>query len=424
MKYHVEAWDIFQNLFKVKRINNHVLHFAAKFSGRLNYERIKQAADCLAEAFPLIRCGYEDTSPHRPAWVDYGYTSSQMVSLIETEDTSQSVQKFLCQELDLKHGPQIAIGIIRGEKADTLCVIINHMLCDAAGFKEVLYAFAAAYTSLEEQKKIQIPSMIRDRSVRQILKAHSMSDRRKIYCSKAQLNPHGNQRFDFEGDLSNPFIEISKIPRQEFRLLKKYAKDHQASVNDIMMTALLRVLTRTFGHTAPLPCAIDLRRFLPKHQAAGVCNLVSNLSCYVGSDLGDSFESMLFKVKKNMDAQKNDLGCIKNIALLEKLFTVFPYKIAYEILKKYFTNPPVAFTNIGILDKNKLAFGNTKMLDAYMTGSIKYIPNFQVSLTTYDDEATFCINLYGTEKDRKIIAGFLNELMQELQSETIAPLQI
>jgi NRPS condensation-like uncharacterized protein len=64
------------------------------------------------------------------------------------------------------------------------------------------------------------------------------------------------------------------------------------------------------------------------------------------------------------------------------------------------------------------------MLDAYMTGSIKYIPNFQVSLTTYDDEATFCINLYGTEKDRKTIVDFLNELMQELQSETIAPLQI
>ena len=183
-----------------------------------------------------------------------------------------------------------------------------------------------------------------------------------------------------------------------------------------MMTALLRVLFRRFGDTASLPCAIDLRRFLPEHKAAGACNLMSNLCCYVGPDLGDSFESTLFKVKKQMDVQKNDLGCIKNIVLLEKLFTGFPYKIAYDLLKKYFSNPPVAFTNIGILDKNRLVFGSTKMMDAYMTGSVKYIPNFQVSLTTFDNQATLCVNLYGTQNDRKIIIGFLDDLMRELQS--------
>lgn len=143
---------------------------------------------------------------------------------------------------------------------------------------------------------------------------------------------------------------------------------------------------------------------------------MSNLSCYVGPDLGDSFESTLFKVKKEMDAQKNNLGCIKNIALLEKLFTVLPYKIAYDLLKKYFSNPPVAFTNIGILNKDCLVFGSSKMMDAYMTGSIKYIPNFQVSLTTFDDQATLCVNLYGTQNDRKIIIDFLDDFMRELQS--------
>ncbi len=416
MKYHVEAWDILQNLFEVKQINNHVLHFAAEFSDELNYTWVKQVVNLLADAFPLIRCGFKDTYPHRPVWVDYGYTSEQMVSLIETEDSSFAVQKFLYQELNLEKGPQMKIGVIREGKTDTICVLMNHMLCDAAGFKEILYKLATTYTCLENQKQIQIGSMIEDRSVRQILKACSLRDRMKIYCSKAQLNPHGDQKFDFEGDLSNPFIEIRKISRQQFLLLKSYAKNHQASVNDIMMTALLRVLFRRFGDTASLPCAIDLRRFLPEHKAAGACNLMSNLCCYVGPDLGDSFESTLFKVKKQMDVQKNDLGCIKNIALLEKLFTGFPYKIAYDLLKKYFSNPPVAFTNIGILDKNRLVFGSTKMMDAYMTGSVKYIPNFQVSLTTFDNQATLCVNLYGTQNDRKIIIGFLDDLMRELQS--------
>ncbi len=416
MKYHVEAWDILQNLFEVKKINNHVLHFSAEFSDELNYTWVEQAVNLLADAFPLIRCGFKDTYPHRPVWVDYGYTSDQMVSLIETEDSSSAVQKFLCQELDLEKGPQMKIGVIRKGRTDTICILMNHMLCDAAGFKEILYTLAQTYTCLGNQKQIQIGSMIEDRSVRQIFRSHSLRDRMKIYCSKAQLNPHGDQKFDFEGDLSNPFIEIRKISRQQFLLLKSYAKNHQASINDIMMTALLRVLFRFFGDAAPLPCAIDLRRFLPEHKAGGVCNLMSNLSCYVGPDLGDSFESTLFKVKKEMDAQKNNLGCIKNIALLEKLFTVLPYKTAYDLLKKYFSNPPVAFTNIGILDKNRLVFGSSKMTDSYMTGSIKYVPNFQVSLTTFDDQATLCVNLYGTRNDRQIIIDFLDDFMQKLQN--------
>jgi NRPS condensation-like uncharacterized protein len=90
--------------------------------------------------------------------------------------------------------------------------------------------------------------------------------------------------------------------------------------------------------------------------------------------------------------------------------------MAYDLLKKHFLNPPVAFTNIGILNKDRLVFGSSKMMDAYMTGSIKYIPNFQVSLTTFDNQATLCVNLYGTQNDRKIIIDFLDDLMQELQS--------
>jgi NRPS condensation-like uncharacterized protein len=418
--YHSEAWDILQHLFKVKKINDHVLHFVAEFSTELDFVRMKRAVDLLADAFPLIRCGFEESSQRRPVWVDHGHTSEQMVFLIETEDAPQASHHFLCQETDLENGPQLKIGIVRRGKGDTLCVIISHMLCDAAGFKEVLYTLSKAYTSLEHREEIHIGSRIGDRSIGQILKVYSRKDRLKIYGAKNQLNPHGNQKFEFEGDLSNPFIEILKIPKDEFGLLKSYAKVHQSSINDMVLTACLRVLFRTFGYSAPLPCAIDLRRFLPNRQTGGICNLMSNICCSVGPDLGDSFESTLFKVKQQMNLQKNDRGSIRDIALLEKLFTVVPYQTAFNLMKKHFTNPPIALTNIGILEKNKLIFGESVIRDAYMTGSIKYVPNFQVSVTTFDDQATFCVNLYGTEDDRKKVKTFLNDFYSELHEAVLA----
>lgn len=412
--YHVEAWDILQNLFKVKKINNHVLHFSAEFSSELDFAVIKKAVGLLSGGFPLIRCGYVENGHRRPVWADRSHRSEDITSLIETEDPAESVRKFLCQEIDLKNGPQMKIGVIRSESADTLCVIINHMLCDAAGFKDVLYTLSSIYTHLEKGEKVQIGSMIRDRSIGQILKKQSLSGRMKIYGSKNRLNPHGDQKFDFEGDLSNPFIAARKIPREQFRLIKEYAKSRRASINDVMLTAFLRVLFQTFGSAASLPCAIDLRRFLPGRSAGSICNLMSNISCDIGPDIGGSFEDTLSRVKREMDFQKTNPGSIKNIALLEKLFCVFPYPIAYDILKSYFSNPPIAFTNIGILDKKRLVFGNTEMTSAFMTGSIKYDPFFQVSLTTFDDEAVLCVNLYGTENDRQKIDKFLNDFLLEL----------
>ena len=88
-------------------------------------------------------------------------------------------------------------------------------------------------------------------------------------------------------------------------------------------------------------------------------------------------------------------------------------------MKKHFMNPPIALTNIGILDKSKLAFGESVIRDAYMTGSVKYVPNFQVSVTTFDDQATLCVNLYGTKGDRQKVKSFLNDFHAELQEAVL-----
>ncbi|WP_242949885.1 hypothetical protein [Clostridium saccharobutylicum] len=117
-----------------------------------------------------------------------------------------------------------------------------------------------------------------------------------------------------------------------------------------------------------------------------------------------------------MDKEKSDIACVKGINILEKVFDIFPYKLARDIIKKRFTNPLIAFINIGILDKTKLVFGEAEITQAYMTGSIKYSPYFQLAISTFDNQATLSVNLYGTQSDRNTISSFLNKLVQELNN--------
>jgi NRPS condensation-like uncharacterized protein len=415
VRYHVEAWDTLQHLFKVKKINDYTLHFAAKFLGKLNFDRLNQAVALSADAFPLIRCRLNENNG-RPYWDDKDFTSNDMIQLIKTENTEESILRFLYQEADAMNGPQLRIGILRNGEVDTLCATMNHMLCDAAGFKDYLYLLSSIYTNIGENPDYRPKSVMGDRKIRQVLNTFSIWDKLKILFKKNDVTTHDAAKFEFEGDLKNPFIEMRTIPQDQFCLIKAYAKGHAATVNDVMLTAFIRVLFHLFGRVVTVPCAIDLRKYLPDRKAGSLCNLVTNLNCNIGPDLGASFDDTLIKVNLAMEKEKSNIGCIKSLALMELAFNVLPYKAARNFVEKGFSNAPIAFTNIGILDKKFLHFGETEIKEAYMTGSIKYAPYFQLAVSTFDNEVTFSINFHGTQSDRRKISLFCDEFNRELHN--------
>ena len=413
VKYHAEAWDILQHLFKEKSINDRTIHFAATFSGSLDLECLKKSVDLSADAFPMIRCGFPEHGG-RPYWEDKGYTSDDMVEFLETKDVAASVWKTLRKEADETNGPQVKITVIRDGKTDTLCVTINHMICDAAGFKEYLSFLSSIYTGVEKDPKYRPVPLTGNRDLRQVVKTFSWSDRIKIFTGSNDMTKPDTAKFDFEGDLNRPFIEMKTVPREKVRLLKDYAKLHGATVNDVLLTAYIRTLYQHLGRVVAVPCAVDLRKYLPNRKAGSICNLVTNLKCDIGDDIGVSFDCTLEKVKEKMAQQKADIISLKSILLMEVAFRVIPYRIMGKAVDPFFSNPPIALTNLGILDKEKLAFGETKMTGAFMTSSIKYAPYFQIAVSTFDNVMALSANLYGTQADRNKISSFLTAVISEL----------
>lgn len=411
--YHAEACDILQHLFRKKRINDRTIHFAATFLEHLDLECLKKSVDLSADAFPLIRCGFQETNG-RPCWKDRDYTSDHMVKLIETKDVNSSMWEFLRMDADEINGPQLKIGIIRSDQADTLCVTINHMICDAAGCKDYLYWLSSIYTKMGKDPDYRPEPLTGKRNLGQIMKTFSWAERLRIFSGSNDMKKHDAARFDFEGDLNNPFIEMRTVPREKFRRLKEDAKALGATINDTVLTAYIRSLNQYFGHSIALPCSVDLRKYLPGRKAGSICNLVTNLNCDIGPDIGASFDATLKKVKLEMSRQKADIRCMKSIWLMETGFGILPYRTMEKAIDWAFANPPIALTNLGILDKEKLRFGEHKMTDTFMTGSIKYIPYFQIAVSTFDDMMTLSVNLYGTQTDRKKISHFLDGMISEL----------
>ncbi|MGC6174689.1 hypothetical protein [Lacrimispora sp. 38-1] len=412
IRYKVESWDSLQHLFKVKKINDHTLHFLAAFESKLDYSRLWKSLAVAAEAFPLLKCRFNEDG-RRPYWESCSYTEDEMLTLIETEDVNSAVNQFLVSEVDELTGPQIKLGVIRNTQADTLVILMNHMLCDAAGFKDYLYLLSSIYNNIEKDSDFH-PPVSGSRRLSQINQMFSLKDRMKILFSKNDMSAHDPARLQLEGDLNNPFIEIRSIPEEIFLKLKEYARRHNATINDMILSAYIRTLYETFGYAFPIPSTVDLRKYLPGHKAEGICNLCTNLTCDIGPDIGISFEETLEKVRDSMNKEKSSNACMKSITMLEKVFDVLPYRLAESIVNKSFNNAPIAFTNIGIIEKKRFYFDELKIKNAYMTGSVKYSPYFQLAVSTFDNKPALSVNLFGSKADQDKISVFLDKVVLEL----------
>ena len=415
-KYKAEVWDVMQFLFA--KFNDHQIHCVIRLDAKLDEERLRRAADLLIDAFPLIRSRFVEDSG-TPYWEDAGFTAKSVVFLRESNHPDEEIQKVICSRNDEACGPQMCIYIIRGKTADSLCVVINHMLCDGAGFKELLYLLSFAYSQLKKNPNYRLPRQNGSRSERQILHAFHMKSKVKILTQRYGLSRHDDSIvFGLEGNKNTPLIVTHTIPRERFLAAKGFAKHYGATVNDLLLAAYLRALHRVLpDRTAVIQCVLDLRKFLPHKKAAGPCNLTSDLVCDIGPDVGEKFSDTLKLVKHAMDKEKEQASCLHLIMLLEVVFHILPYSLAKRAVLREYHNPPLAMSNIGVIDSKRLSFDGTLVTKAYITGSVKYCPLFQLALSTFRDEVTLSAAFHGTQADQEKISRFLKSIDDELPCE-------
>ncbi len=322
--YKAEIWDIMQQFFS--KFNDHQIHCVIRLDSQVDESRLAQSVDLLSDVFPLIRCRFVQ-GPRKPYWEDENFSANSMVFLRYTDHPDAEIQKVICSRNDEFVDPQFSVYIIRGEGSDTLCAIINHMICDAAGFKEILYLLCSIYSHLKYNPGYCPTAENAPRNMHQVLDEFGWKEKLNILTHRYSLSRHDNKIvFGLEGDNNSPFIVTHTIARERFLAAKSFAKQYDATVNDLILAAYLRALQQVIpGKAAAIQCILDLRKYLPYPRAKRLCNLTSSLVCNIGPDVGNEFRDTLLKVKSVMDAEKRQINCLHLIMLLDAVFRFLPY---------------------------------------------------------------------------------------------------
>ncbi|MBC3798223.1 WS/DGAT domain-containing protein [Acetobacterium tundrae] len=420
-KHRVELWDQMHLIFQ--QYNDHQLHGVLYFSGFLDLDCLKKAVLITMKQLPELSSRYvEDIL--RPYWKEIHPLPDEVVTCVNSHDQTTEIETFLTCQTDTFAGPQIKVRVVRTEKNDTLCILMNHMISDGAGFKEYLYMLAETYTRLKRNPALSPAYKIGgSRSVKQVVKQIGLKNRIKaLLMPDYQPKKSGQFFFPLCGEAGEvPCLLSFKLNSTRFEKIKQYGKKANATINDIVFAAFIRVLCTMLDVKDDTPisvsCIMDLRHYLPDKKADEICNLTSTILCNIDFKAEESFSETVVKVKRTMDRQKSQLPGLKGLLLLDIVFSLFPYKIAQKMISRHFVNPLTSISNIGIIDDSQLIFDTLCVEDAFITGAVKFYPYFLLALSSFRNTATFTVCLNGTDKDKRRVEKFFTLLDNELKMD-------
>lgn len=403
-----EPFDCIQSFYT--KVQEHVIRAEISFNSRINEQALTKAVEKIVIEVPQYLCSF-DLDKH--SFEFKNYTSNDIIEVVDSNDNSKIFYP------DIENEPLLKIFIIKNVDFDSIEIVSSHIVCDGGGFKELLYLLASYYTSF---KKGETPKEIHlERNFNNLfsefddLEEKAITSAPTIPCKQTP-----EIYFPLEGDKNNSFIERIMFTQSETKRIKDFSKKHNSTMNDIIMSAYSRVIARKLGITSvSLPCPTDLRLVAKRPELTTIANFTGGYSTSIDINKGESFIDTLEKISNQMNSQKEGFGTFKGPIKLHKVYKFTPKSLVEKDFRK---NSPIAvtsYTNLGILNKDKLKFEGLEITDAYLVTSGKKAPYYQLAVSTYDSCLSFSSAFFGTLNDRQYIKNLFNEIHQELINNSI-----
>ncbi len=416
-QYRVEIFDLWQYLCKTAY--EPLIRCRIDFSKHIDEYILRDAVTLSFNAVPLISCCFESTSGP-PRWLKKDFTGEDIVFLVEEEkDSERQINRLLSSNIDFASEAQLKIFLIRNDTCDTACIIINHMICDTAGFKEYLYILSSIYNGINNSDHISLPeynsrgicTLFADMTIKE--KVNILSSRYDAYKRSSLRKQKG---VSFNSRSTSPLIINTTLSRNDFQQILTYAQINEVTINDIIMTSFARSYCHISGiEHILLPCTMDLRRHASSEKIV-IGNLSTNCMCHIQVNKNDNFADTIKQVSSQMNYHKSNRYILKSVMLWYLAARLLPFRF----LRKHFTDivniPLVSFTNLGIINRELLTFADDNIKSIYLTASIKPSPYLQLTASTYNGTCTLGCNIYGSNADRKWVENLLDKVCAEMKS--------
>lgn len=400
-----------------------------KLDGRLDFDKLVKAVRLSIDSEPVLGCRFIKVDS--PYWKPIDHIN--LCSLEETDHPDEAIQRFLESPLDMDKDPVFKVKLIRSENYDTLGLKINHACCDAAGARECILLLSDIYSRISsgEDAFVPKPSIRSKKEHEQLLSAFSEKNSGKPWSIRKQISSP-TWKFPWKNmKIGRTHFVFSRLPYGHFDVMKSYGKARNATVNDLILTAVYRAMFEIskppFGSPMDIPVTIDLRRYLPDNKAEAIRNLSGGIVMKLARKASEPFEDTLSRVMSLTEKMREGHPSKENL-----LWAEFIEKMNFHQICAYFKstsqfidmlshNPfyvvhkcsPI-LSNFGFISKSLIKFGDIVVTDAYIAPPIVRPPGMILVASTYNDIITLGVGYYEPSVRKADMERLLNKIRDEL----------
>lgn len=379
-----------------------VIYCKITLNGQLDPDRLKRAVLNSCQYVPEILFSFNF---FRNSFVDKGFSADHAILF-----TQSQIPFSECW--NLKKDTQLKLFVQQFGDQCLITVGMSHILTDGAGFLQYLYLLCALYNDIplpiHLKNNRQITPLLRDICIQP-------PTEQTLYGQKTNIPP---LRPKNRG--TRYYCLHKTICPSSLCAIREKAKKHGVTLNDILITAYSRVLAG-LQHIDKIivPCPADLRRFHPSFgnfpEMLSVANMTGNYRrLTIETSPSHCFEDTLLQVHLEMELQKSAFRCFSGIPKLEQAYKKLPHILLSPLIKFTYPLLPVSYTNFGIIDDEKLVFYGCSIKECYLTGAYRIPPDFQLSVSTFQNMCTLNCTLIGDASDKAIGETILTQVQQEL----------
>lgn len=425
-QYQVTGQDLFNSIAEGYNSNS-IMQYVIRLKGKINYELLKKAVDLSIIEEPVLGCQFRKNS--KGSFWESIESDDVICHKIITDELENAIDDFLQKELSPKKGAQVLVYLICGKENDTVCVKIGHTACDGCGSKYYIKLLAKLYTKLVEGRDYELKANVTERSTDYLYLNLGIKDKEQFFQPElAELTSTWGFPRDYEAEVSKFKYKLKSFEKIEFESLYRYAKNHNTTINSIILAAYYCSLLKTIEDSGnqnekEIQVMIDLRKYLPAHIRQTICNLSAAININLPIEYNNDLEKIIYLVTNEMERVKTQKNFIHSAIAVdlasEKGYEAIRdfYISEWEEIKATGKCTPM-LSNLGVLSQDPIYFGEVVANEVDYVSPSFYAPAIMLGVCTYCSRLTLSISYYSPEISEKRvenllenISGYLNNLV-------------
>lgn len=420
MKFHTEVGD--QTQYLAHEFNDNTIRFVVKYPVPVDPRKLADAVKILVQRLTILHSSFNVGILGTKWIVNKTYEADNLTIASEVSgDVLSAARQAALHPIDFSGEVQIRCFLFYNEAESALTFLVGHMCADGRDAAYLLKKLTEIYNSLsagESGDGVILKSG--SRSINQCYAGDSEMlsfDIDRIVSGKSH-EIKSAYRFLNE-DAGTPCMAECTVSGESVARCRKLAEN--ATVNDVILAAYYRAYVRQMELSFDAPVGIasmmDLRRYIPEGDSAGVANFSGPISTSLPDGIGPDFQNTLSEVSRQTTALKDDKKAGLDLVLAtQKLYKMMPFPLTVAAGEKIYSNMSIGLTNLGNLKSCDLKLENAPADELIFAGPIKRKPALQLSVSGLDGEISLCIVSQCTPEERAQLENLLQIIVSEIQN--------